>query len=62
MIEISKAEATFLRTHGVKEGITRTMCQKSNRHKYLAAEEAYILTLLKEYAKSQKVVYSYGEV
>lgn len=62
MIEISKAEANYLRTKGVKEGITRTMTQKSSRHKYLAAEEAYILALLDEYAKSQKVVYTYGEV
>lgn len=62
MIEISKAEANYLRTKGVKEGLARTMKQKSGRHKYLAAEEAYILALLDEYAKSQKVVCTYGEV
>jgi hypothetical protein len=62
MIQISKAQSEYLRTHGVKEGITRTMAQKSRRHNYYAAEECYILALLDEYAQSQKVVEVYGKV
>ena len=60
MIEINKEQATFLRAHGVEE-ITRTMRQKSGRHNYYAAEDRYILALLEEYAKSLKVVETYGK-
>lgn len=62
MIEISKAEAKYLREHGVKEGITRTMKQKSKRKHVMVAEERYILALLDDYRKSQNVVFEYGEV
>ncbi len=62
MIEISKAEAQYLRDHGISEGITRTMRQKSKRKHVLVAEERYILELLNEYRKSQNVIYTYGEV
>lgn len=62
MIKITKAQAVYLRTKGVKEGITRTSKQCSRRHIYWCAEDQYILALLDEYAKSQKVVYTYGEV
>lgn len=62
MIEISKEEAKFLRDNGIKEGITRTMRQKSKRHRIMVAEEKYILQLLDDFKKSQKVVYTYGNV
>lgn len=62
MIEISKAEAQHLRDHGIREGITRTMRQKSKRKHVLVAEERYILELLNEYRKSQNVIYTYGTV
>lgn len=62
MIEISKAEAQYLRDHGIQEGITRTMRQKSKRKHVLVAEERYILELLNEYRKSQNVIYTYGAV
>jgi hypothetical protein len=62
MIEISKAEAQYLRDHGIHEGITRTMRQKSKRKHVLVAEERYILELLNEYRKSQNIVLTYGTV
>ena len=63
MLEITKDEAKYLRAHGVSEGITRTMRQKSKRgKKQLVAEERYILRLLDEYKASQKVIMTYGEV
>lgn len=63
MLEITKDEAKYLREHGVSEGITRTMRQKSKRgKKQLVAEERYILKLLNDYKRSQKVVMTYGDV
>lgn len=63
MLEITKDEAKYLRIHGVSEGITRTMRQKSKRgKKQLVAEERYILKLLDEYKKNQKIIMTYGEV
>lgn len=62
MIQITKEEAQYLRDHGIHEGITRTMRQKSKRKRVLVAEERYILELLNEYRKSQNVVFTYGEV
>ena len=62
MIEISKEEAKYLREHGVKEGITRTMRQKSKRHRIMVAEERYIMKLLDDYKASQNVVFTYGNV
>lgn len=62
MIEITKAEAQYLREHGINEGITRTMRQKSKRKHVLVAEERYILELLNEYRKAQNVVFTYGNV
>ena len=63
MIEITKEQAKYLREHGVKEGITRTMKQKSKRGKrILVAEEPYILALLKEFSKSEIIIETYGTV
>lgn len=62
MIEISKAEAQYLREHGVKEGITRTMTQNSKRKHYYLCEDKWIMELLTNYRKSQNVVFSYGQV
>ena len=63
MIEITKKQAKYLRDHGVKEGITRTMKQKSTRGKrILVAEEPYILALLNDYAESEIIVETYGIV
>ena len=62
MIQITKAQAQFLRANGVKEGITRTSKQCSHRHTYWCAEDRYILTLLDEFNKSTKVVLTYGTV
>lgn len=62
MIEINKAEARYLREHGVKE-ITRTMKQKSHRgRKQLVCEDRYIIDLLNAYRNTLKVVFTYGDV
>ena len=62
MIQITKEQAAFLRANGVKEGITRTMRQKSKRKRIMCAEDKYILALLDEFNKNTKVVLTYGEV
>lgn len=62
MIKITKAQAVYLRTKGVKEGITRTSKQCSHRHIYWCAEDQYILALLNEFSENTKVVYTYGDV
>ena len=62
MIQITKAQAEYLRANGVKEGIARTSKQCSHRHTYWCAEEKYILALLDEFIKNIKVVYTYGDV
>lgn len=62
MIEISKAEAKYLRERGVKEGITRTIKQNSKRKHYFMCEDKWIVDLLSSYRKSQNVVFEYGEV
>ena len=60
MVKITKDEAKYLREHGVTEGITRTMKQRSKRKRIWAAEGALITSLLDEYRKNEKVVYEYG--
>lgn len=62
MIQINKAQAKYLRDNGVKEGITRTMKQKSKRKRIWVAEEKYILELLDKFNKSQKVISTYGTI
>ena len=63
MVQITKAEAEYLRSRGVSEGITRTMKQKSKRgRKQLCCEDKYIIELLNEYRNSQNIVFTYGEV
>jgi hypothetical protein len=63
MIQITKEQAQFLRTNGVKEGITRPMKQKSKRGKRIwCAEDRYILALLDEFNKNVNVVLTYGTV
>jgi hypothetical protein len=63
MIQITKDQAAFLRAHGIGEGITRPLKQKSKRGKRMyAAEERHIVKLLDEYAKSQIVLETYGEI
>ena len=63
MLEITKAEAKYLRNKGIKEGIVRTMKQKSKRgNRQLVCEDRFILDLLDEYRANQKVVFTYGEV
>ena len=63
MIQITKEQAQFLRTNGVKEGITRPMKQKSKRGKRTwCAEDRYILALLDEFNKNVNVVLTYGKV
>lgn len=62
MIQINKAQAKYLRDNGVKEGITRTMKQKSKRKRIWVAEEKYILELLDKFNKSQKVISIYGTI
>ena len=61
MILISKEEAEYLRQHGIREGITRTMRTKSKRHRIWAAEDRCIMDLLEEYRKSLDVVMVYGK-
>ena len=62
MIQITKEQAAFLRSKGVREGITRTSRQCSRRHTYWCAEDRYILALLDEFNKNVKVVFAYGTV
>lgn len=63
MVQITKAEAEYLRSMGIKEGITRTMKQKSKRgRKQLCCEDKYILELLNEYRNSQNVIETYGDI
>ena len=63
MIQITKEQAAFLRSKGVREGITRPMKQKSKRGKRIyCAEDRYILALLDEYNKTVKIVETYGEI
>lgn len=61
MIQISKAQAEFLRANGVKEGIARPLKQKSKRGKRIwCAEDRYILNLLDEFNKNVNIVETYG--
>lgn len=63
MIQISKEQAAFLRSRGVREGITRPMKQKSKRGKRIwCAEDRYILALLDEFNKNVKIAETYGKV
>lgn len=62
MIEINKEEATYIRQHGISDGITRVMRQDSKRKKYYLCEDKYLVELLDQYRKSQNVVLTYGEV
>lgn len=60
MIQITKAQAEYLRANGVKEGITRTMYQKSKRKHYYCAEENYIMKLLNEF-DSKETTFTYNK-
>lgn len=63
MVEITKAEAKYLREKGIREGIVRTMKQKSKRgNRQLVCEDRFILDLLEEYRASQNIVLTYGKV
>ena len=63
MLEITKDEAKYLREHGITEGITRTMRQKSKRgKKQLCCEDRHIVALLKDYRDSLVIRETYGEV
>lgn len=61
MVEINQAEAKYLRENGVRE-ITRTMSQKSKRHKYYVCEEKKAINLLNTYRMSHNVIFTYGNV
>lgn len=60
MIQITKAQAEYLRANGVKEGITRTSRQCSHRHTYWCAEENYIIKLLNEF-NSKETTFTYNK-
>ena len=63
MIQITKEQAAFLRSRGVREGLTRPMKQKSKRGKRIwCAEDRYILALLDEFNKNVKIAETYGKV
>lgn len=69
VIQITKEQAAYLRQHeaylvrhNVREYVTRTMKQKSNRHNYWACEDKCILNLLNEYNKSQNIIMTYGSI
>lgn len=62
MIEISKEQAKYLHEHGIVRGVTRTMSQKSHRHRYYAATEEKIVKCLEKYNQEQTVVMTYGKV
>lgn len=63
MLEITKAEAKYLRERGIREGVVRTMKQKSKRgNRQLVCEDRFILDLLDEFRANQNVVLTYGEV
>jgi hypothetical protein len=69
MIQISKAQAEYLRTHssylesrGITNPVARTMKQKSKRHNYYACEDSAVLELLSKCDENANVVYTYGNV
>ena len=62
MIEINKDEAKYLREHGVKEGVTRTVKQNSKIKHYYLCEDKFLVDLLEQYRNSLNVVEVYGDV
>lgn len=69
MIQISKAQAEYLRRYasyleskGITNPITRTMKQKSKRHNYYVCEDMAVLDLLNKYVEQSNVSFSYGDV
>ena len=62
MIEINKEEAKYLREHGVKEGLTRTVKQNSKIKHYYLCEDKYLVELLNNYRNSLSIVMTYGDV
>lgn len=62
MIEINKEEAKYLREHGVKEGVTRTVKQNSKIKHYYLCEDKFLVDLLEQYRSSLNVVEVYGDV
>ena len=67
MIEINKAEASYVREHGatyMKEhgfnGVTRVMRQDSKRKHFYLCEDDFLVGLLNEYRKSLNIVESSG--
>lgn len=62
MIEITKEQAKYLHDHGIVRGITRTMSQKSKRHRYYAATEDKIMEWLDKFNKDQNIIMTYGNV
>ena len=62
MIEINKEEAKYLREHGVKEGLTRTVKQNSKIKHYYLCEDKFLVDLLEQYRSSLNVVEVYGDV
>lgn len=62
MVQITKAEAEYLRQNGVSEGITRTLRQRSKRKNFYMCEDKHLMDLLNKYRKSQNVTLTYGEI
>lgn len=62
MVIISKEEAKYLREHGVKEGLTRTVKQNSKIKHYYLCEDKYLVELLNNYRSSLSIVMTYGEI
>lgn len=62
MIEITKAQAKYLRDNGVVQGISRTMRQKSKRKHIWVCEESHVLDLLEQYNKALNISFTYGSV
>ncbi|MBO7714009.1 MAG: hypothetical protein J6S85_10595 [Methanobrevibacter sp.] len=62
MVQITKEEAEYLRQNGVSEGITRTLKQRSKRKNFYLCEDKYLMDLLANYRKSQKITLTYGVV
>lgn len=62
MIEINQAEVEYLRSKGVKEGITRSARQDSKRKHYYLCEDRYLVALLNEYRNALSIVETYGKI
>lgn len=61
MVEINKEEAMAIRERFPNAGITRTMKQKSKRHKYYCEESRKVMQFLNRLREPEKYAKGRGE-